>query len=622
MLSPCPQPLELVPSGLLAPTAPAHGVLRFCSPPPPNAFDLQNEGNKLYKDLKAFVSAVKGRVQAPRPHPPTPGNAAQWKLGVEVPSPAAFPRSEFLQPHRSDARKLPESGRNPAGDLQRRLGRPRGAESHSRCEPPPPGTAPAGRGAQSQLPGEPARHVQPAGGGGPGALPPPIPVPFLSPQSNDLLWDDYEAKLADQALRLMENYLAQFGDIKERIAKRGRKLVDYDSARHHLEALQNAKKKDEAKIAKAEEEFNKAQAVFEDLNRELREELPVLYSSRIACYVTIFQNISNLRDIFYKEMSKLNRDLYEVMGKLDKQHSSKVFIIKGVSSNRRSLVISSPVSPPAMYPCPGKALGEPLSSPAPRPDWEPVLEAEAAAASPEDSSDTAESISNGPAEMGAAELGAPVPGPPPASPASMGSASETASVSSEESQEPALSPEAPSPETGVSKGTAAPGLPKIQAESPVSAGPEASGADGGVQAGAEGIAASLASLILSEAIATAAGTAPEGPKSATEEQDGADSEGHARPESTGDSSGGDPPSPASTHGATGPTAEAGGCQLAGAVAEHSDSEESVEVVEVSPKVAKTQEQGTPGALEQDPSQDPPQDPSENLTALQRADTGA
>lgn len=37
---------------------------------------------------------------------------------------------------------------------------------------------------------------------------------------------------------------------KERVAKRGRKLVDYDSARHHLEALQSAKKKDEAKISK------------------------------------------------------------------------------------------------------------------------------------------------------------------------------------------------------------------------------------------------------------------------------------------------------------------------------------------------------------------------------------
>ncbi|XP_045410850.1 bridging integrator 2 isoform X3 [Lemur catta] len=97
--------------------------------------------------------------------------------------------------------------------------------------------------------------------------------------NNDLLWEDYEEKLADQALRTMENYVAQFSEIKERISKRGRKLVDYDSARHHLEAVQNAKKKDEAKIAKAEEEFNKAQIVFEDLNQELLEELPVLYNS-------------------------------------------------------------------------------------------------------------------------------------------------------------------------------------------------------------------------------------------------------------------------------------------------------------------------------------------------------
>ncbi|XP_030054138.1 bridging integrator 2 [Microcaecilia unicolor] len=163
-------------------------------------------------------------------------------------------------------------------------------------------------------------------------------------ENNDLLWKDYEEKLSDQAVTIMQNYLDQFHEVKERIAKRARKLVDYDIARHNLEALQNAKKKDEIKIIKAVEEFNKAQTVFENLNRELREELPVLYNSRIACYVTIFQNISNLRDIFYKEMSKLNHDLYDMMSKLEKQHSNKVFVIKGVS-NRRSLVISAPLSP-------------------------------------------------------------------------------------------------------------------------------------------------------------------------------------------------------------------------------------------------------------------------------------
>ncbi|TNN78568.1 Bridging integrator 2 [Liparis tanakae] len=165
-------------------------------------------------------------------------------------------------------------------------------------------------------------------------------------ESEDLLWNDYEEKLSDQIVRTMENYTSQFPEVKERVAKRGRKLVDYDSARHHLEALQSAKKKDEAKTAKAEEEFNKTQGVFEELNNELREELPVLYQSRIGCYVTVFQNISNLRDVFYKEMSLLNHELYNVMKKLETQHSGKAFIIKGLNSKakkRKSLVISNPI---------------------------------------------------------------------------------------------------------------------------------------------------------------------------------------------------------------------------------------------------------------------------------------
>ncbi|TRY85978.1 hypothetical protein DNTS_021025 [Danionella cerebrum] len=177
-------------------------------------------------------------------------------------------------------------------------------------------------------------------------------------ESEDLLWNDYEEKLSDQVVRTMENYTIQFQDVKdypwanrvilqERVAKRGRKLVDYDSARHHLEALQNGKKRDEAKISKAEDEFNKAQEVFEDINKELREELPVLYQSRISCYVTMFQNISNLRDVFYKEMSTLNHNIYNMMKKLEDQHSTKPFIVKGLNSSkskkRKSVTISAPI---------------------------------------------------------------------------------------------------------------------------------------------------------------------------------------------------------------------------------------------------------------------------------------
>lgn len=38
--------------------------------------------------------------------------------------------------------------------------------------------------------------------------------------------------------------------LQARIAKRDRKLVDFDSARHHFASIQKGKKKDEAKIAK------------------------------------------------------------------------------------------------------------------------------------------------------------------------------------------------------------------------------------------------------------------------------------------------------------------------------------------------------------------------------------
>ncbi|KAM9368187.1 bridging integrator 2 [Phaethornis superciliosus] len=466
--------------------------------------------------------------------------------------------------------------------------------------------------------------------------------------SNDLLWDDYEAKLADQALRLMENYLAQFRDFKERITKRGRKLVDYDSARHHLEALQSAKKKDEAKITKAEEEFNKAQAVFEDLNKDLREELPVLYGSRIACYVTIFQNISNLQDVFYKEMSKLNHDLYEVMSKLDKQHSSKVFIIKGIPSNRSSLVISLPVSPPAMFPCQGKAS-----------DWPPVVEAEVTAGLPSVGSSATNAVSTG-------ELGAAIPSTPPASPSSGGSLSEAASVSSKEALDTSTGTEAVFHEQGtlvaaMEPDTDCPRLTKSQ-------GQQVMGAASGAEAGAKAIAISLASLILSKAMAQATSTAQPGP-----EKPLAKLEASEFPVAPGDApqldgtatSGqsqvhpGEPLSPghAVPNDAPGPVVEAPVCLsqgrgqepfwFSGAMGELSDSEESVEV-DVQPKVAKTQmkldltsdvssssflgdssppssstvkEQFCAGMLEQDMSQDPPpaaaspQDPTETLTSL-------
>ncbi|XP_021121901.1 myc box-dependent-interacting protein 1 isoform X12 [Heterocephalus glaber] len=196
-------------------------------------------------------------------------------------------------------------------------------------------------------------------------------------ENNDLLWMDYHQKLVDQALLTMDTYLGQFPDIKSRIAKRGRKLVDYDSARHHYESLQTAKKKDEAKIAKpvsllekaapqwcqgklqahlvaqtnllrnqAEEELIKAQKVFEEMNVDLQEELPSLWNSRVGFYVNTFQSIAGLEENFHKEMSKLNQNLSDVLVSLEKQHGSNTFEVKAQPSDNTPAKGNKSPSPP------------------------------------------------------------------------------------------------------------------------------------------------------------------------------------------------------------------------------------------------------------------------------------
>ncbi|XP_078235578.1 myc box-dependent-interacting protein 1 isoform X15 [Pogona vitticeps] len=203
-------------------------------------------------------------------------------------------------------------------------------------------------------------------------------------ENSDLLWTDFHQKLVDQALLTMDTYLGQFPDIKSRIAKRGRKLVDYDSARHHYESLQTAKKKDETKIAKpvsllekaapqwcqgklqahlvaqtnllrnqAEEELVKAQKVFEEMNIDLQEELPSLWNSRVGFYVNTFQSIAGLEENFHKEMSKLNQNMNDVLVNLDKVHATSTYPVKAQPSDSTK-ANKAPSSPPD---------GAPITSP-------------------------------------------------------------------------------------------------------------------------------------------------------------------------------------------------------------------------------------------------------------------
>ncbi|PWA15954.1 hypothetical protein CCH79_00020056 [Gambusia affinis] len=202
-------------------------------------------------------------------------------------------------------------------------------------------------------------------------------------EDTDTLWMEYHQNLTDKSLLGLDTYLAQFPEIKARLAKRDRKLVDFDSARHHFASLQKGKKKDEAKIAKpaallemaapswaqglisahqvaqtnlsynqAEEELGRAQRIFEELNVELQDELPVLWDSRVGVYVDTFHSLAGHEEKFHREMSKsaafgqltrlsceqLSHNLNDIMTKLEEQRQLNQQVQHDSTNSQRPLV--------------------------------------------------------------------------------------------------------------------------------------------------------------------------------------------------------------------------------------------------------------------------------------------
>ncbi|KAK2180528.1 hypothetical protein NP493_439g01014 [Ridgeia piscesae] len=150
-----------------------------------------------------------------------------------------------------------------------------------------------------------------------------------------ILWEDYLMKLTDEVHMPLTTYIGHFPVMKSKIAKRGRKLVDYDSARHNFQSLLNAKKRDEAKIAKAQDELDEARQIYDEINTELSDELPRLFASRIHHLSTAFCSLFNAESKFDEESGKLNGQLADMTDKLATDSSQKAFTLSTGSNTPR-----------------------------------------------------------------------------------------------------------------------------------------------------------------------------------------------------------------------------------------------------------------------------------------------
>ncbi|XP_049542004.1 amphiphysin isoform X3 [Anopheles darlingi] len=164
---------------------------------------------------------------------------------------------------------------------------------------------------------------------------------YAQTKSIDTQFQHFSYKLADQVLKQLDTYAMQFPEMKKKIDKRGRKLVDYDSQRHSFQSLQAnaAKRKDDIKVTKGREQLEEAKSTYEILNSELHDELPALFDSRILFLVTNLQTLFACEQQFHSETSKVYAELEAIVDKLATESQRGSYTLKKIN------VISNPSSP-------------------------------------------------------------------------------------------------------------------------------------------------------------------------------------------------------------------------------------------------------------------------------------
>jgi len=142
---------------------------------------------------------------------------------------------------------------------------------------------------------------------------------YVQAQNQEMLWADLSHKLSDQVLIPLNTYQGQFPEMRKKIDKRGRKLIDFDKERHNIQQLQTNPNRNEAKFARSKEHMESAKRTYEILNSELHDELPALHDSRLLFTVTNMQTLFAAEEVFHTETAKVYSELEAIIDKLAKE---------------------------------------------------------------------------------------------------------------------------------------------------------------------------------------------------------------------------------------------------------------------------------------------------------------
>lgn len=105
----------------------------------------------------------------------------------------------------------------------------------------------------------------------------------------------------ETVLTPLTTFTQYFSEIEEAIKKRDHKKIDYEGAKAKVRRLIDKPAKDASKLPRAERELQLAKEMFDQLNTQMKEELPQLISLRVPYFDPSFESLVKIQLRFCTE---------------------------------------------------------------------------------------------------------------------------------------------------------------------------------------------------------------------------------------------------------------------------------------------------------------------------------
>uniref|UniRef100_A0A915HR52 BAR domain-containing protein n=1 Tax=Romanomermis culicivorax TaxID=13658 RepID=A0A915HR52_ROMCU len=159
---------------------------------------------------------------------------------------------------------------------------------------------------------------------------------FLT-QEHESAWDAY-LNHTDKTFSEVVQYCSPFPQVRERIAKRNRKLIDYDGARHAYDSIINSSRRSDESDKKALDQLNYAKNTYDSFNIDLLNELPPLSDARMPLHVSVCRQFFDAAEKFHCQGAKVAKSIADLV------HDDE-FKLKRMPKRQHSFYIVSPQKP-------------------------------------------------------------------------------------------------------------------------------------------------------------------------------------------------------------------------------------------------------------------------------------